>query len=147
MDRSQRKAAVAAAKEDKVRAGIYAVRGAETGAVWVGRAPNLASVENRLTFALRTRSHACRSLQAAWDAARGRSTSRFSRRSRRTPIRRAGTACCRRSSSSGPIGSGPRGSDGATVQRMTLSSQYHWSTFARTMGSMAAFMATRSAVT
>ncbi len=33
-----------------------------------GRAPDLASIENRLRFTLRHRSHTHRGLQAAWDA-------------------------------------------------------------------------------
>lgn len=69
MDRNDRRAAAAALKEAKVSAGIYLVRASTDARVWVGRAPNLAAIENRVTFALRTGSHASKSLQAAFDAA------------------------------------------------------------------------------
>ena len=35
---------------------------------WVGGAPNLEKVQNRIWFTLRQGSHNCRSLQAAWSA-------------------------------------------------------------------------------
>ena len=66
MQGHERKAAVAAYKERKVAAGIYAVRCAPSGACWVGRAPNLEKVQNRIWFSLRHGSHTHRVLQAAW---------------------------------------------------------------------------------
>ena len=35
---------------------------------WVGQAPNLETIQNRIWFSLRQGSHICRSLQAAWTA-------------------------------------------------------------------------------
>ncbi len=63
-----RKAAVAAYKERKARAGIYAVRCAATGEIWVGRTPNLDTVRNRHWFGLGLGTHPNRPLQAAWTA-------------------------------------------------------------------------------
>ncbi|QQN65873.1 GIY-YIG nuclease family protein [Bradyrhizobium diazoefficiens] len=63
-----RKAAIAAYKERKTTAGIYVVRCAASGEIWVGQAPNLETIQNRIWFTLRQGSHPCLSLQAAWDA-------------------------------------------------------------------------------
>lgn len=63
-----RKAAIAAYKELKVSAGIYAVRCAATGEAWVGRSPNLDTARNRAWFMLRTGSHTHAGLQQAWRA-------------------------------------------------------------------------------
>ena len=63
-----RKAALAASRERKTAAGIYLLHCAPSGQRWVGRATDLASIENRLRFTLRHRSHSHRGLQAAWDA-------------------------------------------------------------------------------
>ncbi|HEY1723718.1 MAG TPA: GIY-YIG nuclease family protein [Magnetospirillaceae bacterium] len=68
MKREERKAAVAAYKERKVAAGIYALRCAATGQCWVGYAPNLDTIQNRLSFTLRQKSSPFASLQAAWTA-------------------------------------------------------------------------------
>ena len=62
-----RKAAIAAYKEEKVIAGIYAVRCLPTAQVWVGSAPNLATIQNRIWFMLRQNASANRTLQAAWN--------------------------------------------------------------------------------
>ena len=48
-----RKAAVAAYKERKVETGIYAVRCTASDQVWVGIAPDLSTIQNRLWFTLR----------------------------------------------------------------------------------------------
>ena len=61
-----RKAAIAAYKERKTIAGIFVVRCAASGEAWVGQAPNLETIQNRIWFSLRQGSHTCRSLQAAW---------------------------------------------------------------------------------
>ncbi|RQH05597.1 GIY-YIG nuclease family protein [Bradyrhizobium sp. RP6] len=63
-----RKAAIAAYKERKTVAGIYVVRCAASGQAWVGQAPNLETIQNRIWFSLRQGSHTSRSLQAAWSA-------------------------------------------------------------------------------
>jgi hypothetical protein len=63
-----RKAAIAAYKERKTIAGIYVVRCAASGQAWVGQAPNLETIQNRIWFSLRQGAHPCRSLQAAWKA-------------------------------------------------------------------------------
>ncbi|MBR0718280.1 GIY-YIG nuclease family protein [Bradyrhizobium liaoningense] len=65
---TDRKAAIAAYKERKVFAGIFAVRCAASGEAWVGQALNLEKVQNRIWFTLRQGGHPCRSLQAAWKA-------------------------------------------------------------------------------
>lgn len=48
-----RKAAVRAHKERKIEAGIYAVRCSASNGIWVGRAPDLSTIQNRLWFTLR----------------------------------------------------------------------------------------------
>jgi hypothetical protein len=64
---SDRKAAIAAYKERKTIAGIFVVRCAASGEAWVGQAPNLETIQNRIWFTLRQGGHPCRSLQAAWN--------------------------------------------------------------------------------
>jgi hypothetical protein len=66
MKREDRKAATAAYKERAKPAGIYALRCAPTGQCWVGRAPDLETVRNRLWFTLRLGNNPHRALQAAW---------------------------------------------------------------------------------
>lgn len=61
-----RKAAVAAFKERKVVAGIYAVRCLADGRQWIGHAPDLSTIQNRLWFMLRHGNGPHRGLQAAW---------------------------------------------------------------------------------
>ena len=68
MDRSERRAAIAAYKERKSVAGIYAVRCAASGEVWVGQALDLDKVWNRIGFTLRGGASPHRALQAAWKA-------------------------------------------------------------------------------
>ncbi len=68
MDGTQRKAAIDAYKERKVPAGIYAVRCAASGEQWIGQAPDVDAIRNRLCFTLKLGSNPCRSLQAAWTA-------------------------------------------------------------------------------
>lgn len=68
MQRDARKAAIAAFKQRKTVAGIYEVRCLATGGRWVGRSPNLASVQNQLWFTLRLGSSPHRGLQEAWHA-------------------------------------------------------------------------------
>jgi hypothetical protein len=66
MNGDHRKAAVGAYKERKVAAGIYAVRCMPSRETWVGRAPDLSTIPNRLWFTLRQGSNPHHSLQAAW---------------------------------------------------------------------------------
>jgi hypothetical protein len=65
MRQEDRKAAVAAFKERKSEPGIYALVCGPTGERWVGRAPDLATIWNRLSLALRMASTPHRSLRAA----------------------------------------------------------------------------------
>lgn len=67
MKGAERKAAVAAYKEQKVTAGIYAVRCIPTSKVWIGSAPNLATIQNRIWFMLRQDASTNRALQSAWN--------------------------------------------------------------------------------
>ncbi|KQT26856.1 MAG: GIY-YIG nuclease family protein [Bradyrhizobium sp.] len=62
-----RKAAIAAYKERKTVAGIFVVRCPASSETWVGQAPNLETIQNRIWFSLRQGSHTCRSLQTAWN--------------------------------------------------------------------------------
>lgn len=66
MKTEDRKAAVAAYKERKTAAGIFAITCSATGQSWVGAAPDLSTIRNRIWFALRHGSHRQQSLQAAW---------------------------------------------------------------------------------
>jgi len=68
MKTEDRKTAVAAYKERKTAAGIFAITCTTTGQRWVGSAPDLATIQNRIWFTLRHGSHRSRSLQAAWTA-------------------------------------------------------------------------------
>lgn len=61
-----RKAAKDAYKKRKAIAGIYAVRCAATGEVWVGQVPDLATINNRLRFTLQQGVHPHPGLQRAW---------------------------------------------------------------------------------
>jgi hypothetical protein len=63
----EKKAAIAAFKERKVIGGIYVVRCRITDRRWIGWAPNLATIQNRLWFALRLGTSPHRALQAAWN--------------------------------------------------------------------------------
>lgn len=68
MKAPDKRAAKAAYKELDVVAGIYAVRSAASGQVWVGHAPNIDKIQNRVWFTLNHGSHPSRSLQEAWKA-------------------------------------------------------------------------------
>ena len=63
-----RRAAIAACKERKSVAGVFALRCAATGEVFVGASPNIDKAFNRLQFSLRTGAHPRPRLQAAWTA-------------------------------------------------------------------------------
>jgi hypothetical protein len=68
VDKPDRRAAAAAYKERKSVAGIYAVRCTATGQVWVGQAPNLDTIKNRLWFGLHHGGCTNPGLQRAWAA-------------------------------------------------------------------------------
>ncbi len=65
---SGRKALLREYKERKVEAGIYAVRCATSGEVWIGATPDLSTRQNGVWFSLRQGGHREPSLQAAWNA-------------------------------------------------------------------------------
>ena len=65
---SDRKAAIAAYKEQKTFAGIFVIRSKASAERWVGQTANLEKIQNRIWFTLRQGSHTCASLQAAWTA-------------------------------------------------------------------------------
>lgn len=67
MKGTDRKAAQAAWRERKVRAGIYGVRCLVTGENWVGQAGDIDTIANRLWFTLRSGGCLDRGLQAAWN--------------------------------------------------------------------------------
>ena len=66
MKADQRKAAIAAYKEQKVVAGVYVVRCTASGEAWVGEWPNIDTIQNRIWFTLRQGSHPNRELLGAW---------------------------------------------------------------------------------
>ncbi|MEZ4496357.1 MAG: GIY-YIG nuclease family protein [Thermomicrobiales bacterium] len=66
MNREERKAAIGAYKELKVEAGVFALRCTVDDRRWIGRAQNLATIENRLRFTLKRGKSPSASLQAAW---------------------------------------------------------------------------------
>lgn len=66
MDTAAKKAAIAAYKDRDDASGVYAVRCAATGGVWVGGTPDLTKVQNRLWFSLRLGSAKADSLLQAF---------------------------------------------------------------------------------
>ena len=66
MDHAEKRAAAAAFRDRKSVAGIFSVRCAANGQVWLGRTPNLDAIWNRLSFSLRQGAHPNASLQDAW---------------------------------------------------------------------------------
>jgi hypothetical protein len=68
MDKQTRLQAVRDFKERKVARGIYAVRCAATGEVWVGASRNLDQQQNSIWFGLRSGGYINRAVQAAWRA-------------------------------------------------------------------------------
>jgi hypothetical protein len=68
MNVEEQKAAIAAFKERKVEAGIYAVQCGGSGQTWVGSAPDISTIKNRLWFTLRQGQCLHQSLQDAWIA-------------------------------------------------------------------------------
>lgn len=68
MDTKAKKAAAEQYKKRESVAGIYCLRSAATGSVWVGHARDIEAIGNRVRFTLRTRAHQSKSLQAVFDA-------------------------------------------------------------------------------
>lgn len=68
MKGDERKAAVRAYKEREITAGIYALRCTASGEAWVGSAPDVSTIENRLRFTLAQGGNPHRALQQAWNA-------------------------------------------------------------------------------
>ncbi len=66
MNKQDRKAAVAAYKERKTVAGVYAVICSATGQSWVGRSRHVETQKNGLWFTLRLGGCRHADLQAAW---------------------------------------------------------------------------------
>lgn len=68
MDKTHRRQTVRDYKERKTVAGIYAVRCAPSGDVWVAGSRNIDAQQNSLWFGLRSGGHPNKALQAAWAA-------------------------------------------------------------------------------
>jgi hypothetical protein len=68
MKTEDRKAAIAAYKKRSSVAGIFALRCAGSGQIWVGQTLNLETVQNRIWFSLRAGGHSNLDLQNAWSA-------------------------------------------------------------------------------
>ena len=68
MDKQSRRQVVRDYKERKVSQGIFAVRCAVSGEVWVGQSRNLEQQQNGIWFGLRQGGHPNPTLNAAWAA-------------------------------------------------------------------------------
>lgn len=68
MDKQSRREAIREYKEKKTLPGVYAVRSAATGEVWVAASRNIDAQQNGLWFGLRSGGHPNKALQAAWAA-------------------------------------------------------------------------------
>jgi hypothetical protein len=66
MKAEDRKLAIAEYKKRQSVAGIFSVRCAATGEVWVGQTLNLEKIRNRIWFSLRMGDHANHAMQRAW---------------------------------------------------------------------------------
>ena len=66
MDKQSRRQVVRDYKERKVSQGIFAVRCAASGEVWVGQSRNLEQQQNGIWFGLRQGGHPNPTLRAAW---------------------------------------------------------------------------------
>lgn len=67
MTEEEKRAAIIAYREQKVESGIYALSCAPSGQRWVGSAPNLATIRNRLWFTLRLGNDRHPGMQDAWN--------------------------------------------------------------------------------
>ena len=68
MDKQSRRDAIRDYKEKATQSGVYAVRCAATGEVWVAGAANVESQQTRNWFSLRMGGHMNKAMQAAWNA-------------------------------------------------------------------------------
>ena len=68
MDKDRKRQLARDYKERKVSPGIYAIRCAATGEVWVAPSRNLDAQQNGIWFTLRLGTHLNRALQAVWNA-------------------------------------------------------------------------------
>lgn len=68
MTRPDRKALIAAYKEQKPTAGVFAVICTATGQAWVGKSRHIDTQQNGLWFALRQGGSPWRALQQVWNA-------------------------------------------------------------------------------
>ena len=66
MNSQDRRAAIDAYKEQKIAAGVIAVHCQTDGQVWVAKAANLDTIENRIRFTLRLGSHPNSGMQKAY---------------------------------------------------------------------------------
>jgi len=68
MDKQSRRDAIRDYKERKISHGVFAVRCAGSGEVWVGVAPNVGQMQKRIWFGLRQGGHPNPAMRAAWAA-------------------------------------------------------------------------------
>ncbi|MBX3483207.1 GIY-YIG nuclease family protein [Phenylobacterium sp.] len=68
MDKQSRRELLRGFKEKKTAAGVYAVRCAASGEVWVGGSRNIDPQRNSIWFSLKQGAHMNRAMQAAWKA-------------------------------------------------------------------------------
>lgn len=68
MDKERKRQIARDYKERKVSPGVYALRCAATGEVWVAPSRNLDAQQNGIWFTLRMGSHPNKALQAVWNA-------------------------------------------------------------------------------
>lgn len=66
MKGQERKAAINAYKDRKVEPGVYAIRCAPSGEVWVGGWPDIDTIKTRIWFSLRQDTGAKPAMLAAW---------------------------------------------------------------------------------
>lgn len=66
MKTPDRKAIIAEYKERKRSAGVYAIRCPARGEIWVGSAPDITTIQNRIWFGLRHGSNTDAALKPAW---------------------------------------------------------------------------------
>jgi hypothetical protein len=67
MNGDARKAAIAAYKERKVTAGVYAVRSSASAAAWIGHWSDIDTIQRRIWFTLRQGTYPNRYLQDEWN--------------------------------------------------------------------------------
>ena len=66
LSREFRKSTIDAYKGRKTIGGIYAIRSRDLNTRWIGKAPDLSTIWNRITFQLRSGHYPCATLQEAW---------------------------------------------------------------------------------